>query len=107
MHPAEVAVRELVPALRLLAHLVVDAEIPPGVLPPAVLLEVLVLPVRGRRVFAPVVTLVLAALPLRDQVLGVLEGILVQGDAHRSSSGRVTGAPGRVSANPDQGLAQQ
>jgi hypothetical protein len=62
----EVAVRELVMALRLLALLVVDAEVPLRVLAPAVLLDELVLLRGGRLVLAPVVALVQDDLALRS-----------------------------------------
>jgi hypothetical protein len=66
---AEVAVRELVVPLGLLVHLGVDAEVPLPVLTPAVLVEVGILLVSGRCVFAPVVPLVLGVCPFRTNSL--------------------------------------
>jgi hypothetical protein len=64
----EVAVRELVPALPVLVLLVVDPEMPPGVLADPVLLDEVVLLLRRRPVLAPGVTVVDDISARRDQL---------------------------------------
>src|ERR1700730_14641652 len=82
MNTREVAVRELVVALRVFVLFVVDAEIPTGVSAEAMLLEVFVLLLGSGLMLTPRVPVVEDVPSLFDQSLGVVDCLLVQLDCH-------------------------
>src|SRR5687768_3160039 len=82
MHLLEITVREPVPPFGVLGLLVVDPEVPPGVLGEPVLLDVAVLLSCRRLMFAPVVPVVEHVPARLDEGLGVLERLLVQLHRH-------------------------
>jgi hypothetical protein len=92
VHLLEVAVRELVPRLGVLRLLVVDTEVPPGVLAEPVFgQEIVLLPSRGL-VFAPVVALVDYGLAVPNEALGEFERCVVELDGDGCSLGAGTAA---------------
>jgi hypothetical protein len=80
VHVLEVAVRELVPRLRVLCLLVVDAEVPPDVLVEPMLGQEGVLLASRGLVFAPLVALVDDDLARLDEPLGEFERCVVELD---------------------------
>ena len=82
MDVLEIAVRKLVPCLRVLCFLVVLTELPLPVLVEPVLLDELVLPPRGGLMLAPVVTLIKHILLILDEPLRMLVRPVVRPECH-------------------------